>query len=81
MSYLGRSREAQLPREGICGIVISVWLVRVSSSCSLSVMTSSALSTGTLVKSAVTSYDTSFRAGGISRPLNLSTSSLVFLTL
>ena len=31
--------------------------------------------------SAVTSYDTSFRAGGISRPLSLSTSSLVFLML
>ena len=44
-------------------------------------MTSSALSTGTLVKSAVTSYDTSFRAGSISSPLNLSTTSLVFLML
>ena len=31
--------------------------------------------------SAVTSYDTSFRAGGISRPLSLSTSFLVFLML
>ena len=30
---------------------------------------------------AVTSYDTSFRAGGISRPLSLSTSSLMFLML
>ena len=56
-------------------------LVRVSSSCNLSVMTSSALSTGTLMKSAVTSYDTGFRAGGIYRPLSLSTSSLVFLML
>ena len=74
MSYSDRSRGAQL-YVGLsfpCG-----WIV--SSSCSFSVTTSSAL--WTLVKSAVTSYDTGFRAGGISRPLNLSTSSLVFLML
>ena len=40
-------------------------------------LTSRALSTGTLVKSVVTLIDTSFRPGGISNPFSLSTSSSV----
>ena len=59
----------------------SVRLDRVGSSCSLSLMIVRALSTGTLVKSAATSYDTSFCPGGISRLCSFPTNSLVFLTL
>jgi len=51
-----------------------VWLISTSSS--FSVMPSSALSTGTLLKRTVMSYDTSFHTGGNSIPLSLSTSFL-----
>ena len=45
----------------------SVRLDMVGSACSLSLMTVRALSTRTLVNSAVTSYDTSFCLGGTTR--------------
>ena len=59
----------------------SVRLDRVRSACSLSLMTVRALSTGTLVNSAVTSYDTSFCPGGTTRFCSFPTNYLVFLTL
>ena len=59
----------------------TVHLDRVGSACSLSLMTVRALSRGTLVNSAVTSYDTSFCPGGTTRFCSFPTNSLVFLTL
>ena len=55
----------------------SVRLDRVGSACSLSLMTVRALSTGTMVNSTVTSYDTSFCPGGTSRFCSFPTNPLV----